>query len=119
MRRVVENMVVTLPFGLILAIPVLFGIGTLYEWAHPDAAAHDAVLRAKQSWLNPTSFYLPNGDLLPALESLGNPDLQALRTAGQDEKPRPDAHHLALVRSGPADADPERNAGIVRLEHVA
>jgi hypothetical protein len=56
MRRVVENMVVTLPFGLILAIPVLLGIGTLYEWAHPGAASHDAVLRAKQAWLNPSSF---------------------------------------------------------------
>ena len=56
MRRVVENMVITLPFGLVLAIPVLLGIGSLYEWSHPNAAAHDAVLRAKQSWLNPTSF---------------------------------------------------------------
>ena len=56
MRRVVENMVVTIPFGLILAIPVLLGIGSLYEWAHPNSGAHDAVLRAKQSWLNPTSF---------------------------------------------------------------
>ena len=55
MRRVVENMVVTLPFGLILAIPVLLGIRSLYEWAHPNVA-HDAVLQAKQSWLNPASF---------------------------------------------------------------
>ena len=32
---------------------------------------------------------------------------------------RADAHDFALVRSRTADAGPERNAGVVRLEHVA
>src|SRR4051794_24295089 len=31
MRRVVENLVVCLPVGLILAVPILLGIGNLYE----------------------------------------------------------------------------------------
>src|SRR5687767_603622 len=56
MRRVVENMVVTLPFGLILCIPVLLGMTTLYHWAHPGAADHDALLKAKEAFLNPKSF---------------------------------------------------------------
>jgi hypothetical protein len=41
---------------LILCIPILFGLEHLYEWAHPGAAAHDQLLRAKQAWLNPSSF---------------------------------------------------------------
>ena len=32
------------------------GSAHLYEWAHPDAVAHDSLLRAKQACLNPTSF---------------------------------------------------------------
>jgi hypothetical protein len=56
MRRVVENMVVTLPLGFILCIPVLLGMSNLYHWAHPGAAEHDALLKAKEAWLNPTSF---------------------------------------------------------------
>ena len=56
MRRIVENMVVTLPLGLLLCIPVLMGMGTLYEWAHPGAADHDSLLRAKQAYLNPSGF---------------------------------------------------------------
>lgn len=56
MRRVVENMVVTLPLGLILAIPILLGMQHLYHWAHPGATDHDALLKAKQAFLNPTGF---------------------------------------------------------------
>ena len=56
MRRIVENMVVTLPFGLILAIPILLGVQTLYHWAQPGAVEHDSLLRAKSAFLNPTSF---------------------------------------------------------------
>lgn len=56
MRRVVENMVVTLPLGLILVIPVLFGMGSLYHWAHPGATEHDALLKAKEAFLNPSGF---------------------------------------------------------------
>jgi hypothetical protein len=56
MRRVVENMVVTLPLGLLLAIPILAGMPVLYHWAHPGATDHDSLLRAKAAYLNPTSF---------------------------------------------------------------
>ncbi len=56
MRRIVENMVVTLPLGFLLCIPVLLGMTTLYHWAHPGAADHDALLKAKEAFLNPTSF---------------------------------------------------------------
>jgi hypothetical protein len=56
MRRIVENMVVTLPLGLILCLPVLLGMSELYHWAHPGAADHDALLKTKQAWLNPTGF---------------------------------------------------------------
>jgi hypothetical protein len=56
MRRVVENMCVSLPLGLVLSIPILIGMPVLYHWAHPGAADHDALLKAKQAFLNPSAF---------------------------------------------------------------
>lgn len=56
MRRIVENIVVTLPLGLLLGIPILLGMETLYEWAHPGVAEHDHLIRAKQAFLNPSGF---------------------------------------------------------------
>jgi hypothetical protein len=56
MRRVVENMVVTLPLGFLLVIPILLGMTNLYHWAHPGVTDHDSILRAKAAYLNPTAF---------------------------------------------------------------
>lgn len=55
-RRFLESGVRTLPLMAILAIPILLGIPVLYEWSHHEAIVHDAVLRHKEAYLNPTSF---------------------------------------------------------------
>jgi hypothetical protein len=57
MRRVVENMVVALPVGFLLIIPILLGMSNLYHWAHPGVTEHDSILRAKAAYLNPTGFF--------------------------------------------------------------
>src|SRR5438552_1164922 len=55
-RRFLEASCSTLPVLAILFLPILFGIGDLYPWAHPDVvAAHDA-LRAKLGYLNLYGF---------------------------------------------------------------
>lgn len=58
MRRIAENIMVTLPLGFLLFLPILLGIHNLYEWSHPDVVAKDALLRAKSAYLNPTGFSL-------------------------------------------------------------
>jgi hypothetical protein len=55
-RRVLEASARTLPFLLILALPLLFGMRQLYLWARPEVMAYDAVLRAKAPYLNVTLF---------------------------------------------------------------
>jgi hypothetical protein len=55
-RRVFEASSRTLPLLAILFLPVLFGLGTLYPWSHPDHVAADEILRHKAPYLNSTFF---------------------------------------------------------------
>lgn len=56
-RRVVESGAMTLPLMALLFVPLLFGMGDLYEWARPAAVAADEVLQQKQWYLN-VPFYV-------------------------------------------------------------
>jgi len=50
-RRIAENLAVLIPISLILALPVLVGVGTLYEWTH-TGSADDPILAGKSGYLN-------------------------------------------------------------------
>ena len=56
-RRVLEAAARTLPFLLLLAIPLAFGMDRLYLWARPAVVAHDALLKAKHVYLNVPFFF--------------------------------------------------------------
>ncbi len=49
-RRISENLAALIPASLILALPMLLGVGRLYEWMHPSPG--DAVLAGKSGYLN-------------------------------------------------------------------
>lgn len=55
-RRILEAGTRTLPLMLILFVPLLFGIHSLYGWSNPEIVAHDEVLQAKQAYLNVPFF---------------------------------------------------------------
>jgi hypothetical protein len=55
-RGLLESGMKTLPLMALLFLPLLFGLQYLYEWARPDAVAHDALLHHKAVYLNPTFF---------------------------------------------------------------
>jgi hypothetical protein len=54
-RRMCEAGARTLPLMIILMIPILLSIPTLYEWARPEAA-HDPNIQAKAAYLNIPGF---------------------------------------------------------------
>jgi len=54
-RRLCEAGARTLPFMGLLLVPVLFGMGTLYVWARPEAI-HDANIQSKAAYLNVPFF---------------------------------------------------------------
>lgn len=56
-RRVAENLTMTLPLLAILFVPIGLCVHDLYHWAHPEAVAGDAILRHKAVYLNPVFFY--------------------------------------------------------------
>jgi hypothetical protein len=56
-RRILEAASRTLPALALLFVPVLFGIGNLYEWSHPDRVAGDPLLEHKAGYLN-TPFFI-------------------------------------------------------------
>jgi hypothetical protein len=60
-RRIGETVFATIPLMAVLFIPILFGLQNLFEWAHPGAADHDALLRWKEPYLNVTFFWIRAG----------------------------------------------------------
>lgn len=54
MRRVAENVMATLPWMLLLFVPIFYGFKDLFPWHEIDPA--DKVLKGKEVWLNPTFF---------------------------------------------------------------
>ena len=56
-RRIGEAAMRTLPLVAVLFLPIAFGLPHLYEWARPEAVAHDALLQFKATYLN-VGFFL-------------------------------------------------------------
>jgi hypothetical protein len=56
MRRVMENVMVTVPVAAVLFVPVALGVPTLYEWSHPEFRSEDPVMAVKMTFFNP-AFY--------------------------------------------------------------
>src|SRR5215472_5614123 len=38
-RRIMENIMITLPVGALLFVPLAFGLKDIYPWSHPDVVA--------------------------------------------------------------------------------
>jgi uncharacterized membrane protein len=55
-RRPLEGATRTLPLVAILFAPIAFGIGNLYEWAHPEIVHADKILQQKAPYLNGPFF---------------------------------------------------------------
>ena len=55
-QRVLRAGMLTLPLLAVLFIPLILGLPTLYEWARPEAVAHDELLQHKLPYLNVPFF---------------------------------------------------------------
>ncbi len=55
-KRLLEAAMRTLPALAALALPILLGIGSLYEWSHADVVANDEILQRKEAYLNVPFF---------------------------------------------------------------
>ncbi|HWZ32764.1 MAG TPA: hypothetical protein VNX18_15585 [Bryobacteraceae bacterium] len=57
-RRIMENIMVTLPLGAILFIPVAFGLKDIYSWTNPAVVAASEALKAKSGYLSQNFFLI-------------------------------------------------------------
>lgn len=57
-RRIMENVMVTLPVGAILFLPLVFGLKYVYPWMHPEIVNASVNLRAKSSYLTENFFVI-------------------------------------------------------------
>ncbi len=57
-RRFFEVLMTNMPFLLLMAIPVFFGMHELYHWSHADAVSHDHLLQHKAVFLNVPFFII-------------------------------------------------------------
>ena len=55
-QRILRAGMLTLPLLAVLFIPLLLGLPALYEWARPEAVAHDELLQHKLPYLNVPFF---------------------------------------------------------------
>ena len=55
-RRLAENVMITLPVMGLLALPIFVGIHELYHWSHEEVVAADPMLSWKQPYLNSGGF---------------------------------------------------------------
>jgi hypothetical protein len=55
-RRALESATRTFPLLAVLFVPVVLGLGWLYEWADPERVAHDPLLQHKSPYLNVPFF---------------------------------------------------------------
>ena len=69
MRRIAENIMITIPLGLVLFIPIALGMHHIYEWSHAEVVARDHLLQEKSAFLNPQGFII-RGIIYFALWSL-------------------------------------------------
>jgi hypothetical protein len=51
MRRIMENIMITLPVGALLFVPLAFGLHHVYPWTNPDIIKSTEGLRAKSGFL--------------------------------------------------------------------
>lgn len=60
-RRITEFLGALLPVAIILSIPLLLNMHTLFHWTHEDVVASDKILQGKTFFLNTESFYIRYG----------------------------------------------------------
>ncbi len=57
-RRILEASARTLPFLVVLFLPLVLGMRELYSWARPEVVAGDAILQSKEAYLNLPFFFV-------------------------------------------------------------
>jgi hypothetical protein len=93
-RRIAENMMLTLPVLALLALPMVFlGAHDLFHWTH-ESALHDEVLKAKAPYLNEGFFRMRAVGYLVVWAVLSFAYWHWSTSQDTAADPKPNAHHM-------------------------
>ena len=85
-RRLAEGIAPNLVVPMLpLVVPILFGMGSLYPWTHPEVVRGDHLLEAKATWLS-TPFFLVRTSLYFLVWGIFSTWFHRFST-GQDRRP--------------------------------
>jgi len=99
-RRIMENIMITLPVGALLFIPIAFGLKDIYPWMNTALVNADPVLRGKAGYLNEGAFLI-RAYVFFALWSIWIfAILLPIDEAGRPAVRPSDAYYFAMERAG-------------------
>jgi hypothetical protein len=98
-RRLLESAAGNLPLMALLFVPLIPGMGHLYEWTHPEVVQADELLRQKAAYLN-TPFFLVRAALYFAIWA-GLATALARWSRRQDDSSDPAVTRRMQLLSGP------------------
>jgi hypothetical protein len=99
LRRQLEAAARLVPIMGVFFIPIVFGLRTLYPWARPDTVAADAILQAKQVYLNVPFFILRAGFYFAVWAAIGG--LLTYWSLEQDERgEEPAGRRMQAISAG-------------------
>src|SRR5712691_8435374 len=58
MRRIMENVLSTLPWGAVLFLPIMFGLKYIYPWTDPAVVSASQALKSKSGFLTENFFVI-------------------------------------------------------------
>jgi hypothetical protein len=99
MRRIMENVMITLPMGLILFIPVALGLEYIYPWMNQQLMQTNPTLKLKAGFLNQNWFIIRTVIYFFLWSLWIGSDLPAVDPAGYRALDPPDAHRVAVERA--------------------
>jgi hypothetical protein len=85
MRRIMENVMMTIPIGLLLFVPLVLGMKEIYPWMDAAKVAADPVIKSKSAFLN-QNFFIVRGIIYFALWSLWAGSIYRQSTKQDTEK---------------------------------
>ena len=117
-RRMCEAGARTLPYMVVLLIPVLLGMPTLYPWARPEAL-HDANIQSKAAYLNIPVLHRPRRILLRHLVLVRVSAEQVVGRAGSHRRRTADRQDARRQRVRAGGLHVHHDLRLHRLDHVA
>ena len=114
MRRIMENIMITLPVGLMLFIPIAIGLHEIYPVDEPAGGRPPApCCGPRAAYLTPNFFIAPHGDLFLPVVAVGRLDLSSVDQAGHRALGEADEYRFALERAGPVPGGRGGNVGVL------